>query len=313
MQISVIMSVYKEPIEWLRMSIESILNQTYRDFQFIIVCDNPLYEEGIKTLKKYEAKDTRVKLLFNEVNIGLTKSLNRALAAATGKYVARMDADDVSALTRFERQISYMELHPDVIVLGTNIRYIGDGARWKMGDAVEFEDIMIKAHMLSENCIAHSSVLIRKSALDRNGITYDESYRQSQDYRLWEMIHDYGKFACLKDKLLRYRLSAQQITSSSSSKQKRLANGTRLRLQKNWLNQQGIVFEDSVLEHDPYNVLCELRKHKNVINTPEYRMFVHFVYMNTDKHPSFWEALKNGDLWALTIQNKVRLFINMVR
>ena len=94
--ISVVMSVYNEPVDWIRQSIDSILNQTFRYFEFIIINDNP---EGIsqkKMLKDFAAKDNRIKIIENEENKGLTKSLNIGISKATGKYIARMDADDIS-------------------------------------------------------------------------------------------------------------------------------------------------------------------------------------------------------------------------
>lgn len=107
------MSVYKEPIDWLCQSIDSILEQSYNYFEFIIVCDNPNYSVGIRVLNDYSNKDSRIKLLFNEVNIGLTRSLNKALALSQGEYIARMDADDIADKERFAQEVDYLESCPD--------------------------------------------------------------------------------------------------------------------------------------------------------------------------------------------------------
>ena len=125
-RISVVISVYKEPVEWLSQSIDSILHQTFSDFEFIIVCDNPAYEEGINTLKEYSKKDGRIRLIFNEGNIGLTKSLNKGLAIAQGEYIARMDVDDIAMTERFAKQLEYLDSHPEIGVCGSIIKYIGD-------------------------------------------------------------------------------------------------------------------------------------------------------------------------------------------
>ena len=95
-KISVIMSVYSERVDWIRKSIDSILNQTYSDFEFIIVNDKPDKEENAQLLEEYAARDSRIKVLTNEENIGLTKSLNKAFALAEGEFIARMDADDMA-------------------------------------------------------------------------------------------------------------------------------------------------------------------------------------------------------------------------
>ena len=120
-KITVLMSIYKEPIDWMILSIDSIIEQTYKDFEFIIINDNPERLDNTKLLEKYLKKDSRIKIVNNSENIGLTKSLNKGLAVSTGEYIARMDADDISLPTRFEKQIAFLESNPNVIVLGTNI------------------------------------------------------------------------------------------------------------------------------------------------------------------------------------------------
>lgn len=103
-KLSVIMSVYSESEKMLRQSIDSVLNQSFRDFEFIIVNDNPERIEIIQLLRYYMEKDNRVKVFSNEINKGLTKSLNIAAKKSNSKYIARMDADDISDITRFDRQ-----------------------------------------------------------------------------------------------------------------------------------------------------------------------------------------------------------------
>ena len=105
------MGVYNEKISWLNESVESILNQTYRNFEFIIIDDNPDNKEIKNYLLNLKQRDERIIIIFNDCNIGLTKSLNKGLEMATGEFVARMDADDISINTRFERQISYLNNH----------------------------------------------------------------------------------------------------------------------------------------------------------------------------------------------------------
>lgn len=118
-KISVIMSIYKEPVEWVRQSIDSILAQTFSDFEFIIVNDRPDRIENTELLNEYKLKDCRIVVLANETNIGLTKSLNRALDIATGVYIARMDADDISLSHRFQTQVDYLDMHPEICGCGS--------------------------------------------------------------------------------------------------------------------------------------------------------------------------------------------------
>src|SRR5690348_17026682 len=108
------MSVYNEQDDWLKQSIESILNQTYQYFEFIIVLDNPNNKAAKRLLERYQQIDNRIKLIYNEENIGLTNSLNKALEVAKGTYIARMDADDISDPRRFEIQYNYFKDHNDI-------------------------------------------------------------------------------------------------------------------------------------------------------------------------------------------------------
>lgn len=287
-KISVLMSVYNEPVDWMRQAIESILNQTYKDFEFIIVNDNPEREENQLVLNEYRDKDSRISVLCNDQNIGLTKSLNKGLRIAKGKYIARMDADDISLPKRFQMQFDYMEEHPEIIVLGTNIMYIGNRMPFKGNDSIKFTDSSIKAQMLLVNCIAHSSVFIRKSVLHDNSIQYDESYRQSQDYRLWEILRPYGKYACLKEKLLKYRMSDQQITRSQKQGQSNLAGGVRLRLQQKWLMSNGYQFSDEDVEHHPLRIIEKIRRDNNINSSLAYKAYLQYAYLYSEGNEKNW-------------------------
>src|SRR5690606_13966390 len=119
---SVIMSTYNERLDWIVSSVESILNQTYKNIEFIIIVDHPDRIELREILIGYEKQDSRIKLVFNEVNQGLVRSLNLALTYCTGRYIARMDADDISLLHRLEHQKTYLELYKlDFVFSGVQV------------------------------------------------------------------------------------------------------------------------------------------------------------------------------------------------
>lgn len=123
--ISVIMSTYNEQEDWLRQSIESILNQTYTNLEFIIVIDNPQNEALTKVIEEYAGKDSRIRIIKNPRNLGLVKSLNRALQQASGALVARMDADDISYPQRLEEEYRFMKEQRIDFVMGT-VDYIDE-------------------------------------------------------------------------------------------------------------------------------------------------------------------------------------------
>lgn len=222
-KISVLMSVYNEPIVWIDKAIDSILNQDFTDFEFIIIDDNPSRHE----LKKYldeKSSDHRIRILFNKLNLGLTKSLNIGLYECRGEYVARMDADDISLPQRFRRQVDFLDNNTDYIVVGSYIKYFGVGSKFIFGDWIKSKNEDIKAHMMFGSSFAHPSVMIRKSVLTDNNICYDDNYIYGQDYRLWEMLMPYGKFYNIPIVLLKYRISEKQnkrISDAASIKQRK--------------------------------------------------------------------------------------------
>ena len=123
--ISVIMSIYNEKESWIKESIESILNQTHKNLEFIIIIDNPTREDLIKVVKKYAKKDNRIKYFINIENKGLVYSLNRALEYCNGEFIARMDADDISHLNRFEKQLEYLKKNK-LDLIGSNVNLFNE-------------------------------------------------------------------------------------------------------------------------------------------------------------------------------------------
>ena len=217
--VSVLMCVYSEPLEWIHQSVSSILNQSYSKFEFILVNDAPKRTDLKKILDNYSSCDDRIYLIENSKNLGLTKSLNAGLEKCKGKYVVRMDADDISELTRVEEQVNFMEQNPEVGVCGTWARLFGSrSGTEKRG----LKDEPLKFNMILQSPFIHPSVIIRKVVLEINKIRFNENYRFAQDYGLWSDLMKVTIFANLPLKLLNYRLSNQQI-SNRNQKQKNIA------------------------------------------------------------------------------------------
>jgi len=304
--ISVIMSVFNEPKDWLAQAVESICNQTFNDFEFIIINDNPENKQSLCLLEEYAHDDNRIKLIVNSENIGLTRSLNKGLKIAKGKYIARMDADDVSLPQRFEKQVCYMDTHSNVIVLGTNINLYGYNSFYRSYDFIKFDNDAIKAQMLFINPIAHSTVFIRKEILDRYGIKYDENYRQSQDYRLWEQLFPYGDFVNLREKLLNYRISSQQVSHKSKIGQRNLATSISIRLQLQWLNCNGYNYNLNELENDCESIVDKLR-FSHLRNTNEYNAFIQFAYLKSSSGVKGLLYFFKYDWHSFSMHNIMRL------
>ena len=173
--VSVIMPTYNTPEEYLKKSIESILNQSYSNIEFIIICDGCIEDE--KIIENY--KDNRIKIIRHTKNEGIAKSLNKAIDIAKGKYIARMDSDDISLKNRIKMQVQYMEKNKNIMVCGMDAKCIGETKRIKSTYNIRPQEVEIQ--LLYMNCMIHPTVMLRKSFLDENNIRYNEDFQCSQD------------------------------------------------------------------------------------------------------------------------------------
>lgn len=241
--ISVVMSIYNEPEKWLRESIESILNQTYNNFEFIIINDNPINELNGIILNEYCRKDNRIVIIENEENIGLTKSLNKGFSIAKGEYIVRMDSDDISINNRFEIQHEFMEKNKDIGVCGSWINFFGDVhffSTKKMKMPTSSENIKIAFPFY--NPLIHPSVMFRKSSIADLIPLYEPECRSAQDYLLWEkLINNNVLLANLKRVLLLYRISNIQISKTRKHNQYEVANTIQLR----YLDKIGVILSEN--------------------------------------------------------------------
>jgi glycosyltransferase involved in cell wall biosynthesis len=217
MLISVVMPVFNAE-KFLAYAIESILNQTYPDFEFIIIDDGST-DDSLEIINKYEKQDDRIKVIINNGNIGLAKSLNKGIELAKGKYIARMDADDISLPERFEKQISFLENNPSIGVLGTSFKLI-DGKNIVQRKIDVFSDShLIRWGMFFKCQMAHPSVMMRNSIFKDLGIRYEESLSSASDYDLWFQILSHYDMANLSTSYFLYRIHKNRISSTKKEEQ----------------------------------------------------------------------------------------------
>lgn len=208
-RVTVLMAAYNAA-EFIRESIESILAQTFQDFEFVIVDDGST-DDSAAIAQSY--RDTRIVVLRNERNLGLTASLNRGLRAASGELIARQDADDISHPSRLEREVETLAAHPNVALVGTQAKLMdADGA--SLGELrVPVDPLSIRWAQMFDNCFIHSAVMFRRSvALELGG--YDDSFCISQDYALWSRIMRGHATMNLDEKLLSLRVHASSLMRS---------------------------------------------------------------------------------------------------
>ncbi len=215
-QITVLMAVYNGE-RFLRESVESILNQTFRDFEFLIINDGST-DGTCNILHSYD--DPRIRVVDNEQNIGLTRSLNRGLALARGEYIARQDADDRCHQIRLERQVAFMEANPEVVLLGTQVCFVnelGTPARWVYSHR-PVSNLGIQWRLMIDSAFIHSSVMFRRKVILNELHGYNEAFPSRQDAELWSRVIVDHKVQNLSETLVDLRVHTGSITANQGMK-----------------------------------------------------------------------------------------------
>jgi len=205
-RVTVLLPVYNAE-KYIKEAIESMLNQTFKDFELLIINDGST-DNSMKIITSF--KDGRIRLTVNEKNEGLIFTLNRGIDLAQGKYIARMDADDISMPERLEKQVEFMDNNSDIGVVGT----------WTMTESKEKKFIgkyyarsaEIKAGFLFSTSLAHPTVMIKKEAL--GNFRYDANFKHAEDYDLWTRMADSVNFANLPEVLLIHRKHDESVSST---------------------------------------------------------------------------------------------------
>ena len=206
--VSVVMPVYNGAA-YLREALDSILAQTYKDFEFIIVDDGST-DASPDILREYASQDLRIRIV-SQRNQGVPVALNAGLSIATGRYVARMDADDISFPERLEKQVRYLDVHPEVAVLGTQVINIdANGHQVKYQVRMPCDPLKVACRMVSLWSMYHPSVMFRKDVILSLG-----GYRDiegGEDLDLWLRVSAKAHLANLQELLFKYRFHQEQIT-----------------------------------------------------------------------------------------------------
>ncbi len=217
--ISVILPVYNVPQDWLIQSIESILHQTISNFELLVINDSPTNQDLKHTLHHFEQKDTRIKLIENTRNLGISKSLNKAIQIAKGKYIARMDADDIAFPKRLEHQFNYLEQNPEVALCGTQAIKIDQHGKpfGKTQNPID-HNLIIKVAPY-QNPTTHPTWMIRRAEILKVGLY--RNFPNAEDYDLIiRLIRQGTKITNLSETLLQYRVHTNSQSFGKSLEQK---------------------------------------------------------------------------------------------
>lgn len=205
--VTVLMPVYNGE-KYLKEAIDSILGQTFTDFEFLIV-DDCSSDNSVRIIKSYS--DTRIVVLQNKENLGQSSTANMGFCMARGKYIVRFDCDDISLPHRVQVQVSFMEKNPEVVMCGSNIQCFGE-----RHDAWNYpkSDYEIRCALLFDSPFASSSVIMRRDIFVREKLFYNVALRYAEDYDLWSRIPRKYKLANLPEILVKRRIHCDQITNN---------------------------------------------------------------------------------------------------
>lgn len=243
--ISVIMSAYNEDLKWIKESVESILNQTYDNLEFIIILDNPDNSQMKEVLENYRKFDNRINLIVNEKNEGLVKSLNIALQHCSGKYIARMDADDISIENRIEKQKHYLESNNlDFVYSGVKVIDECSNEIYESNNT-ELKPDKVKMLLEITNCTYHPTWFIKSEVYRELGGYREVSYCEDYDFSLRAIRKGY-KIGKMNENILKYRVRSSSISTSYSLEQFLNMKGILKLYKKNQLEK--LDFVDSILK-----------------------------------------------------------------
>ena len=289
--ISVIMSVYNGE-SYLKEAIESVINQTFKNWELIVINDCS-QDSTAQILSEYSEKDNRIKVYTNEVNLKLPTSLNKAVSLSSGKYIARMDSDDICLPERLEKQFEFMEENSDVSLSSCRFLTVKNGVYASGGAGGRCDFNAIKAMLLMSNPILHPGVIAKAEVFKK--FPYDTTLTCTEDLELWtRLVINNQKIQILPQCLLIYRLHDKQITSTTLERQhtevKKIQskyysafleemsesmadfyiNGIYFRekpdinkfLQyKKWLKKEAKIFDKNALNYSLFEILAEYKRH----------------------------------------------------
>lgn len=211
--VSIVMSEYNTPVSDLKVAIQSMLVQTYKDFEFIIVDDGTAND--LKSIVN-EFNDSRVKILKNPMNMGFVHSLNNAIKYAKGKYIVRMDTDDIALPDRIEKLYSFITTHPEYAVVGSRaVEFSGKKENGVLGKSGE----KTRKSIIKGDSLVHPSIIMEKSAIESVG--YYKDFNRAEDLALWcELLLDGSRLYVIDDILLRYRVNPNDYRKRKLSNRK---------------------------------------------------------------------------------------------
>ncbi len=289
-KVTVLMPVYNTKEEYLRETIDSILTQTFTDFEFLIINDASTDKRVREVVLSYD--DDRIVYVENEKNLGISESSNKGIALAKGEYVARQDHDDISLPKRLEKEVRYLDEHLDVGVCSCWFEMFPK----KKITKYPYKNNDIKEMLfLTGDPICHPASMIRKGVLVENSVLYKDEYRYAEDYALWVDLADKTNFYNLPEILFKYRWSGENASVTSGDVQRKNAFNIRLNGLKSLLGGMS----------EKEEAVCVKVYEKKKITTDELLVVGKMLKRTENRADKPWKK----NVWRLFYQKALRLTI----
>lgn len=326
------MSVYNGE-EHLSEAIQSVLDQTFNDFEFIIISEFGTNEKSLEIIKSF--KDKRIKHIKNNSRLGLPASLNVGVEMAQGDYIARMDTDDVSLPERFKEQVSYMDSHPDVGLSGTACKTIGFGKSYSTRPLTEYEDI--KANFLFYTSLTHPTVIMRRTLVNKYKLRYNPILLHGEDYETWVRCSEFFPITNINKVLLLYRVHDKNKGKIFNKETANTGHSVRMKL-LNKLNiiptEQEFILHNSLRQGEKQNLLSFVIESEKwllkIINANKktktykteslekviYERWRVLCGLNTKGEINVWKKFKSSELFRLgknrRLLDSIKIFIKSI-
>lgn len=307
-EITVLMPVYNDE-RFVRFSIESILNQTFQDFEFIIINDAS-NDNTPEILKDYKNQDSRIIIINNESNLRVPKSLNKGLNVARGKYIARIDSDDISVKDRLEKQYIFLENNKDFGLVGSYTEVIDENGKniefWNEYSEPEF----IFYTLSFWNCLVTSSVMFEKDLAIKLG-GFNPDFDRTEDYELWYKISRIKKIYIIPEYLSKYRKNQSGITAKYSDEQ--LINAENVAITKTKISKELLHYLKSINKPNSFgkkiNLIIQLYKANNNILNEGLKINLNKKRLREIANQRLWNFIKR-DFICFKIKNFIKKILN---
>lgn len=305
--VSVVLTVYNRP-EKVCKTIESILNQTFKDFELLII-DNASTDDTVERIKKFD--DPRIRLIVNERNMGQTYSLNRGLDEAKGKYIARIDSDDIMLPKRLQKQVSFMEKHDDYVLCGAWVRFISD--QDELSDTLKLcsTDKGLRFMQTFACGMSHPAAMFRRSTLEEHGIRYNKEVSIAEDYEMWFKLLEHGKGLNIPKVLIYYRKGEE----NDSVINKEISRKEGIAIRRNFYDQLNISDKKKARLHNEIDL--EEKPNKNIIETCRVAFFYIFAlnrnFKRTDRDYNILRLQIMRQIYGSCIFENERIYAKIIK